>query len=73
MLLVRGVGLWLEVVRAGPGCVRAFTFGLEGVDSGEVLGGVLRRQGRALQASLEADTIPEDIQRTNAFDGAEAA
>lgn len=73
MLLVRGVGLCLEVVRAGPGCIWAFTFGLDGVDSGEVLGGVLGRQGRAFEASLEADTIPEDIQRTNAFDGAEAA
>lgn len=72
MLLVERVGLKLRLVRAGMRCVWAPTFGLEGVDCGMVLGRVLRRQGRALQPSLEADAAPEDIERTHTFDGAES-
>lgn len=73
VLLVERVGLRLKLVSAGMRRVRAPTFRLDGVDGRMVLGRVLRRQGRALQASLEANAVPEDIQRTHAFDGAEAA
>lgn len=72
MLLVQLVGLRLKLVPAGMRCIWASTLGLQGVDSRMMLAWVLRRQGRALRASLEADAVPEDIQRTHAFDGAEA-
>lgn len=67
------MGLRLKLVSARMRRVRAPTFGLNGVDGRMVLGRVLRRQGRALQASLEANAVPEDIQRTHTFDGAESA
>ncbi len=67
------VELRLKLVPAGMRGIRASRFGLESVDGRMVLGRVLRCQGRALRASLEADAVPEDIQRTHAFDGAEAA
>lgn len=67
------MGLLLKLVSAGMGGVWASTFGLEGVDGRMVLGLVLRCQCWALWASLEADAVPEDIQRTHTFDGAEAA
>lgn len=73
VLLVERVGLRLELVPTGMRRIRAPGLGLEGVDGGMVLGRVLGRQGRALRASLEADAVPEDIQRTNTFDGTEAA
>lgn len=73
VLLVEWVGLRLKLVPAGMRRIRASTFGLEGVDGWMVLGWVLRCQGRALRGSLEADAVPEDIQRTHAFDGTKAA
>ena len=73
VLRVERVGLRLKLVPAGMRRIRTSTLGLEGVDGRVVLGRVLRRQRRALQASLEADAVPEDIQRTHTFDGAEAA
>ncbi len=72
VLLVERVRLRLELLPAGMRRIWASTFWLEGVDGWMVLGGVLRRQGRALWSSLEADAVPEDIQGTHAFDGAEA-
>lgn len=72
VVLVERVGLWLKLVPYGVRGIWASTFGLECVDGRMVLGLVLRRQRWALWASLKADAVSEDIQRTHAFDGAEA-
>lgn len=73
VLRVERVWMRLKLVPAGMRRIRTPTLGLERVDGRMVLGRVLRRQSRALQASLEADAVPEHIQRTHTFDGAEAA
>lgn len=70
--LVERVGLWLKLVPVGVRGIWASAFGLECVDGRMVLGLVLRSQRWALRASLQANPVPEDIQRTHAFDGAEA-
>jgi len=72
VLLVERMRLRQQLVSAGVRSIWAATFGLEGVDGRAVLGWVLRGQGWTFWAPLEADAVPEDIQRTHTFDGAEA-
>lgn len=72
-MLVELVQLRLQLLRAGVWRVRVPSFGLEGEDGRVELCRVLRGQGGAIGAPLQADLAPEDVQRAHAFDGAETA